>query len=186
MVTSPEGVIFRIVLLLISATYRLPPPSTAIPQGPLNLAALPIPSALPGNAPEEPAKVVTTPADVIFRTVLLPQSATNTFPSPSTATPAGYQNLAALPVPSTAPAAPGKPANVDTAPAWVTFRIVRLWKSATKTFPLPSTATPEGLENRAAYPVPSAVPEIPGAPANVDTTPAGVTFRIVSLSSSAT
>ena len=73
-----------------------------MPEGLLKSAALPVPSVLPATK-GEPAKVVTTPAGVIFRIVLLDESATNTLPDPSTATPAGLMNWAAVPVPSIVP-----------------------------------------------------------------------------------
>ena len=75
-------------LLPESATKTLPAPSTATPLGQLKRAAAPVPSALP-DEPAVPASVVTTPAGVIFRMVLLPVSATKTLPAPSTATPWG-------------------------------------------------------------------------------------------------
>src|ERR1019366_3318022 len=106
--------------------------------------------------------------------VLLPLSATNTLPALSTATPQGYLNRAALPVPSALPEVPARPASVVTTPAGVTFRIVQLTSSATNMLPAPSTATPVGKLSRAAL------------PASVVTTPAGVTFRIVQLTASAT
>ena len=56
--------------------------------GPANRAALPVPSAHP-NRPAAPASVVTTPAGVIFRMVLLLASVTYTVPALSTAIPRG-------------------------------------------------------------------------------------------------
>ena len=49
-----------------------------------------------------------------------------------------------------------------------------------------STATPAGLLNRAAVPMPSALPFCPALPARVVTDPAGLTLRIVELFESAT
>src|SRR5205823_13648032 len=66
------------------------------------------------------------------------------------------------------------------------LRIVLLTVSATYTLPEESVATPSGLLNRAALPVPSALPPFPASPASVVTTPAGVILRIVVLSLSAT
>jgi hypothetical protein len=43
--TTPWGVTLRIALLPVSATYRLPAASIARPDGVLNAAALPAPSA---------------------------------------------------------------------------------------------------------------------------------------------
>src|SRR6266568_4468174 len=74
-VTFAAGVILRMVLLLVSATKMLPTLSMATATGLLKRAALPVPLALPG-LPAKPAKVVTTPAGVILRMVLLTVSAT--------------------------------------------------------------------------------------------------------------
>src|SRR5439155_322489 len=125
-----------------------------------------------------PASVVTTPAGVTFRIVLLPLSATKTLPELSTATPEGRLNRAALPVPSSLPSS-YHPASFVTTPADVTSRIFLLSLSATKTFPALSTPTPQGRSNRAALPVPPPLPRFTASPASVVTTPAGVTFRIV-------
>jgi hypothetical protein len=46
-VTAPPDVIFRIVLLPLSATYTVPLLSTATPLGEKKRAALPLPSELP-------------------------------------------------------------------------------------------------------------------------------------------
>src|SRR5271157_5152830 len=54
--TTPSGVILRMVLLPVSATKRFPALSTAIPPGDWKRAALPGPSALPG-APIRPAMI---------------------------------------------------------------------------------------------------------------------------------
>jgi hypothetical protein len=89
-VTAPVArTIFRIVELPVSATKRLPAPSSATPRGWSNSAAAPVPSALPGVS-GEPASVVTIPvAMAIFRIVLLPESATKRLPAPSLVRPAG-------------------------------------------------------------------------------------------------
>jgi hypothetical protein len=73
-VTTPAGVILRIRLLNVSATYTLPCASVARPSGLLNIALAPVPSVEP--ALEVPAKVVTTPPGVIFLIRLLLVSAT--------------------------------------------------------------------------------------------------------------
>ena len=83
--------------------------STVIAIGSLNCAEDPTPSSEP--AIPEPAKVVTTPVDDIFLILLLYLSATYIFPTPSTSTPAGELNLAAVTDPSAK--VPG-PANVVT------------------------------------------------------------------------
>src|SRR5437016_963276 len=54
--TTPAGVIFRIVKLLLSATKKFPALSIATSVGPLNSAALPVPSTLP---------MLGTPANVV-------------------------------------------------------------------------------------------------------------------------
>ena len=65
MVTTPvEITIFRILLLVVSATYRFVP-SIVIPLGVLNFAEVPVASVEPC---ELPARVVTTPVEItIFR-----------------------------------------------------------------------------------------------------------------------
>lgn len=88
-------------------------------------------------------------------------------------------------MPSAPPVTPAVPAKVVTTPALVILRIVPFPASATNTLPAASTTRPSGAPNNAAAPVPSAEPLIPGVPANVVTTPAGVAFRIVRLAVSA-
>src|SRR6266480_1219862 len=73
--TEPVGVILRMVWLLVSATKIVPTLLMATATGPLKRAALPAPLVLPVR-PAKPAKVVTTPAGVILRMVLLTVSAT--------------------------------------------------------------------------------------------------------------
>src|SRR5471032_524115 len=68
-VTAPAAVILRIELLPASATYAVPPASTTIPVGILKRATAPVPLVAPA-APAVPAKVVTTPSQVILRIVL--------------------------------------------------------------------------------------------------------------------
>lgn len=60
-VTTPVGVISRMTLLKLSATYTLPAASVPIPCGSQNRAAEPVPFAYPGT-PAMPARVVTDPA----------------------------------------------------------------------------------------------------------------------------
>ena len=131
------------VWLLVSATKRLPLPSTATPQGYLNRAATPVPSAEPPN-PAIPARVVTAlVATTILRMVWLQVSATIRLPLPSAATPLGQPNCASSPVPLLSPDEPAVPARVVTSPVATTIlRMVWLPESATKTLPLPSAATP--------------------------------------------
>ena len=81
----------------------------------------PVPSTLP-NDPGEPASVLTTPAAVIFRIVLLNVSATYTVPVLSTATPCAKENCATSPGPSPLPQGESPsilPANLVTTPAGV-------------------------------------------------------------------
>jgi hypothetical protein len=86
-VTTPPGVTLRMRLLPQSATITLPLLSTATPQGVMNEAPVPVPSA---NANDPfPASVVTTPPGVTLRMRLLRESATMTLPLLSTATPKG-------------------------------------------------------------------------------------------------
>src|SRR3954468_23586475 len=72
-----------------------------MPSGPLNFAAVPVPSVWPDAV--WPANVVTTPAGVILRIMLLPSSATYTLPAGSNATSPGVLNNPALPVPFVEP-----------------------------------------------------------------------------------
>ena len=81
----------------------------------MKLAFVPVPSVDPIVLDKLPAKVVTTPADVILRIRLLPRSATYKLPTESNATPAGLQKLALVPVPSADPCV--LPAKVVTTPA---------------------------------------------------------------------
>src|SRR6476660_3485289 len=136
-VTTPAGVILRMVQLARSATYPMPVASTATPVGRLKRAAAPVPSVLP-VLPAVPARVVTTPAGVILRMVALVWSATYTVPAASTATPTGVLNRAAAPVPSVLPVLPAVPARVVTTPADVILRIVWLPSSDTYTVPAAS------------------------------------------------
>ncbi len=92
-----------------------------------------------------------------------------------------------MPVPSALPEVPAVPASVVTTPPGAIMRMVSLPVSATKMSPVvESSAMPAGLLNDAAEPVPSALPAVPAVPANVVTTPAEVTWRMVSLPVSAT
>ena len=108
---------------------------------------------------------------------MLSRSPTYTVPSAATAIPVGKLKLAAVPVAFALPVEP-EPASVVTTPAAVIFRIVLERLSATYTVPSAPTATPSGLLNVAAAPVPSALPAAP-EPASVVTTPAAVIFRIL-------
>ena len=181
-VTTPLGVILRILWLPISATYTLPKASTASPLGLLKLAATPVPFVEPLTP--LPAKVVTIPVGVILRILLLYWSTTNTLPEASTATPEGPLKLAAIPVASVEPCKP-LPAKVETTPAVVILRILLLPKSATYTLPKASTAIPNGLLKLAAVPAPFVEPCTP-LPAKVVIMPVVVILRIFWLPTSAT
>ena len=97
-------------------------------------------TALP-LTPASPANVVTVPLGAMRRTVLLPESATKTFPAASMVTPVGWLKRAADPAPSALPAEPGEPARVVTAPAEVMRRTVLFIASATTRRPAESKAT---------------------------------------------
>src|SRR5262249_6980370 len=99
------------VWLFWSATYTLFERSTATPSGRLTLAALPVPLMAPAT-PARPANVLTTPAGLILRIVLLPSSATYRLLDPSSATLLGTLNRATPPGPSLVPAPPTAPAIV--------------------------------------------------------------------------
>ena len=118
MLTNPPGVILRIILLSVSATYKLPEASTAIADGAKKLAAIPCPSLLP-DAPD-PARVVTKPPLVILRITSLPKSVIYKFPEPSIAIPVGKSKQADIPCPFVFIAVP---AIVLTKPPDVIFRI---------------------------------------------------------------
>src|SRR4051794_17490352 len=107
-VTTPAGVILRISLLPVSATNTLPDESTAMPDGALNCADVPVALVLP--AVPDPANVVTTPAAVTLRMRLFSASATYMLPELSKSKPLGPLNFALVPVASTQPLV--DPANV--------------------------------------------------------------------------
>src|SRR5207249_11649997 len=92
-----------------------------------------------------PHLVRKVPVFVNFWMRLLPESATKTFPLPSTATPVGLANC---PSPL-----PGLPHFVRKVPAFVHFWRREL-KSATKTLPLLSTATTAAGVNSSSAPLP--------------------------------
>src|SRR2546423_1731320 len=74
-----EGEILRMVLLPVSATYKLPELSRVRPNGPLKRAPMPVPSLVPAAQEAQPATVVTTqlvPTSTSLRMVELTESAT--------------------------------------------------------------------------------------------------------------
>src|SRR6266699_2730545 len=182
-VTTPVAMtIRRMVLLPLSATYRLVPLlSMARPLGRRNVAAVPVPSALPAVPAVLPARAVTTPvAMTIRRMVLLLLSATyRLVPLLSTARPWGWLNRAPV-VPLALPDTPALPARVLTTPAGVILRMVWLLVPAVYRLPALSRTTPNWGGNPAASAVPSftewaTAPPVPaalGAPAMVLATPA--------------
>src|SRR3954470_18081936 len=68
--SDPEGAIFRMVLLTVSARYKFPFLSRVSPKALLKRAANPGPSFVPGAQPAQPATVVTiqfVPTGAILR-----------------------------------------------------------------------------------------------------------------------
>jgi len=118
----------------VSATTNrlLPPGAVPIPEGLRNSDACPVPSANPG-VPAKPARVVTTPLCVTFRTVWFPVSHRNS-EVPSLVIPEGDRKRASGPVPSAEPGVPDVPARVVTSPnaaVTTTWRMVWFPVSAT-------------------------------------------------------
>ena len=87
MLTAPEDVILRILLFAVSAIYRFPAESIAIPVGRENLADVPFPFR---NPCVPPANVLTLPEGVIFIIARATISVRYIFPDESTTIPAGY------------------------------------------------------------------------------------------------
>ena len=108
-VTDPPEII-RIELFMESATNTVPLDATTRPVGFQNDADRFEPFVNP-EIPV-PANVVTNPLRSIFLILLFPESATNTLPERSTATPMGNANEARIEIPSSSPGA--LPANVET------------------------------------------------------------------------
>src|SRR6266699_2908961 len=154
-VTTPVAMtIRRMVLLPLSATYRLVPLlSMARPLGRRNVAAVPVPSALPAVPAVLPARVVTTPVAMTICRMLLPfrVDTYRLVPLLSMTRPPGPLNVAAVPMPSALPAAPEPASVLTTSVAMTIRRMVLLLLSATyRLVPLLSTARPWGWLNRAA------------------------------------
>src|SRR6266699_3199776 len=124
-VTTPVAMtIRRMVLLPLSATYRLVPLlSMARPLGRRNVVAVPVPSALPAVPAVLPARVVTTPVAMTICRMLLPfrVDTYRLVPLLSMTRPPGPLNVAAVPMPSALPAAP-EPASVLTTSVAMTIR----------------------------------------------------------------
>ena len=83
-VTTPEDVIFLILLFPVSATYKLPLESTVMPHIEEKAAAVPVPSVFPAV---DPANVELAPEDVIF--LINTPLDTNKLPLESIAIPLG-------------------------------------------------------------------------------------------------
>src|SRR5207253_37302 len=137
-------------LLFCSATKTFPLPSTATPRGAANC---------PSPLPVMPHLVRKVPVFVNFWIRSLFVSATKTFPLPSTVSPLG-QLTCPPPEPNTPacppvaqvskaalPSVPTLPNVRRKVPVFVNFWMRLLPVSSTKTFPLPSTATPRGWLN---------------------------------------
>ena len=88
-------------LLPLSAIYKLPLESLAIPVGKLSKAAVPTPFVFPLVV--VPMIVVTTPADDIFLIIWLYLSTTYILSFESITIPSGVRKVAAVPVPSALP-----------------------------------------------------------------------------------
>ena len=185
------GKMRRILWLLRSATKTLPEVSTATLRGQLKSAAVPTPLVEPDKVPDElpPASVMTSRLGWIRRILLLFWSATytSTLPEVPTATPEGLLKSAAVPTPSVEP--DELPASVMTLRLGKMRRILWLLRSATKTLPEVSTATPKGLLKSAAVPTPLVEPDVVPdelPPANVMAVRLGRMRRIMLLLESAT
>ncbi len=174
-VTLPPASIFRIVWLPLSATYRLPAVSPAMPRGALKRADANGPSADPG-VPARPPTVVTTPADVARRIVWLPLSVTSRLLPLSMKSPATVTKRAAEPVPSAVPDWISEPAKVVTLPLVDDSRIAE--PSATKTLPALSAATLIGDVKRALSAAPSIAPGPPMLPATRPSPACGSTISV--------
>ena len=95
-----------------------------------------MPSSLPG-LPANPASVVTTPAGVTFRMVLLPMSDTYTLPALSTAAPNGMKKRARLPAPSVLPGpSSGAPAKVVKVYSWAVAWVLAAMTTAADRRPI--------------------------------------------------
>ena len=166
-----------------------PKVSAATPLGLKKSAAAPAPLVEPDVVPDElpPASVMTVRLGWTRRILLLFWSATKTLPEVPTATPRGLLKSAAVPTPSVEP--DELPASVMTLRLGKMRRILWLLRSATKTLPEVSTATPKGLLKSAAVPTPLVEPDVVPdelPPANVMAVRLGRMRRIMLLLESAT
>ena len=100
--TTPAVEIFRIALLPVSATYKLPALSLATPFGELKRADALAPSSDPATR-ACPAYVLTSPVGVTLRMMWLLVSATYRLPAWSSAIPCGSLKVAASPCPICCP-----------------------------------------------------------------------------------
>ncbi len=153
-------------------TYALPAPSVAMPVGDAKHAPLPTPSK---NADRpQPATVATAPAALTARTALPRLSTTRNPPAPSSATPHGPLNAAALGKGAASSAAPAIPVpdSVFKRPDVLRKRTRCAPNSETMKPPeAGSPMIPRGRPTAAPTPTPSPGPHAASAPASVDTTP---------------
>ena len=172
--TPVDTTIWRMMLNVHSHVYTVAPAaSTATPRGWLKSALVPAPLAKPAAVPPAlppPASTLTKPTSMasssskalpmtIWRMSDDVQSATKSR-LPATATAAGFQNRALVPMAGRT--CPPPPATDVTAPVATMMRRTRLlFQSATKTLPLLSAAMPRGALKRALVPTPLAKPAKP-------------------------
>src|ERR1035438_3963196 len=146
--------------LYVSAMYRLPAASKAMPEG-LYSPALVAGPVSPLKPPVPfPATVVITPLETL-RMRLLPESAIYRSPAESTTTPEGWFSWA----PVAGPSSPLKPwVSLPAAVVIIPFETLRMALtigSAMYRVPAESTATLEGANNSAPVAGPSSYPEVP-------------------------
>jgi hypothetical protein len=163
---------------MLSATIKLSVASTITCSGALNLALVPIPFANEA-APLPTNRETTISGGVMRRIQSLSRSTTKRLLLPSTATPMGHENVAAVPVPSNAPLAPF-PATVLTHPLGVILRILWELQLAAYRFPEESNAETSIWLKDAAVPSPFVTPAVP-SPANVVTTRVWEALRMTLL-----
>jgi len=157
-----------------SATATSPAADTAMPRGLEKAAAVPKPSLKP--AAPFPAMVLTTPAGLMRRILLAPTSVTKRWYVESIASAWGPLNAALVPTPSM-DAAPPLPTKAATAVPVTDLTVLQNSSATKRTFEIGCTARPEGHVNRGPKAAPFVQPEVVD-PANVVTTPAGVTLAM--------
>ena len=134
----------RILLLLVSVTYKLPELSNANADGWLNWADVPVPSCKP-LSPGYPATSLTILFDrFILRIKWFPLSAKNRFPELSKTNPDGVLRVANWPIPDEYPLVPFPPI-VITIPPGVILRIRLFCVSDIYILAVESITIPEGV-----------------------------------------